>query len=247
MSTDVRALLFVLFCLAVLVAGCRCDGISPDGAPIQPTHTPTARPTSTPTIQPTSTPTPVGWPATMEAVLFGDEPCTPRCWQGITPGVSTEEDVLRILERLKTVGVVEDYDRLSPGSSTYWVHPVGVGKVEIRLEDGRVKLIEGLYLRIGYRAEQAIENFGEPEAVVPYYRMNDRFSCEEWHDFIATTEPPSPSWLLCPAQGITLILDTPAPGVICPQMFTYQGFSTTNRGPWPKRWMRTVAPSLGGI
>jgi len=156
----------------------------------------------------------------MEAVLFGDEPCAPRCWRGITPGVSTEEDVLRILERLKIVGVVEDYDRpSSPGDFTHWVYLVGVDKVTIRLEDDRVEFIEGFYLHIGYRIEQAIESLGEPEAVVPYYRMNDRFSCEEWNDFIATTVPPSPSWLLYPAQGITLVLDTPAPGVICPQMF----------------------------
>ena len=106
MSQDLRVLLSILLSLAVLVVGCNETFLA--GVFVQPTHTPTARPTKTPTIQPTSTPaptpTPIGWPATAEAVLFGDEPCAPPCWQGITPGVSTEEDVLRILEQLKTAG-----------------------------------------------------------------------------------------------------------------------------------------------
>jgi len=41
---------------------------------------------------------PQGTPAPLDMGLLTSDPCEPPCWQGLTPGVSTEQDVMHFLD-----------------------------------------------------------------------------------------------------------------------------------------------------
>lgn len=61
---------------------------------------PTATPTpAAPTAAPTE-PRPTATPAWADLSLFTGRPCAPPCWEGLTPGVSTQADAERVVESL---------------------------------------------------------------------------------------------------------------------------------------------------
>jgi len=204
MFKDTKGISLVLLCLAMFAGG--CNGMAPGNAPSQSTSTP----------QPT--PTPIGWRATLEAALLYEEVCAPPCWQGITPGISSEQDVISILEQLKAKGKIEGYGK-STKSDTYFVFSP-IGYMNIEFKDGHVQYMRSLYPYANYRVRQVIDRFGMPEAVAPRSRApEDNQSCSWWNDSF-DKQPGQTSVLAYPSRGVTFAVRVVSHGFICPEMLT---------------------------
>ncbi len=195
MIKDVRIVASALLCLMLVSGGCNA--------------------------YPTYSPTP--WPTLIDRGLFYGEPCAPPCWEGITPGISSEEDVVRRFEQLKSEGRIIDYELtlwdyqadLSPSPSSSRAHLIFHG--------GRVDYLIIRYdlQEFDYRVRQVVERFGEPEAYARYSGVErEECYCKEWDDSRAYTQPSTVGYLLYPSQGLTFYVAVAEgyQGCICPEM-----------------------------
>jgi hypothetical protein len=149
-------------------------------------------------------------------LLYG-EPCAPPCWEGITPGVSSKEDVLRILDQLESDGGIESY--------TVWNFRAEgrFGTVYIGFDDD--EHVDGIRLHpwFDYRVKQVIDQFGEPEAYASPSRLErEDCPCQNWDDEIYERAPSGGGYLLYPSQGVTVRIRIAEgyTGCVCSEMET---------------------------
>lgn len=162
-------------------------------------------------------------PTPLDRGLLYGEPCSPPCWEGITPAVSSGEDVVRVMEDLLADGSIEDYTKES--EKYYRAEFALGGTVEIRLDERFVSEIWLAYHGIkSFRVSQVIERLGEPEAFAPYSRFDraeDSRPCDAWDDGIYRSSP-GPGYLLYPSQGVTVavLIADGYEGCVCAEMCT---------------------------
>lgn len=213
-----RTTLVALLCLLVLSNGCN---LAPSGTPTALSGDQTTpRPSLLPEPPSTYFPRPTGEEWAIEEWRY-DESCAPPCWNGIVPGVSSAEDVVRILDELQVEGEIQGYAKLS--DTHYRVELPSGDVVSIALPEG---LVNGLNLsyrgRYIPRLSQVIERFGEPEALGPSRGLSWTRDCprDEWDDRVYYTAPSTGVYLLYPSQGVTVRLRIPDGfvGRVCPQM-----------------------------
>lgn len=110
---------------------------------------------SMPAPAPTSTPV----PTVVNRGLAWGVPCEPPCWEGLTPGVSTTDEVIRLLRELKQSGRVEAFSCGDGGCAVYPLGNTTSGWVLIQIEDDVAQLISGR-VDFGFSAHQLIELVG---------------------------------------------------------------------------------------
>jgi hypothetical protein len=233
---------FLVLCF-VLLAGCK-SGTTREPL-VQPTHRPTALATVgtatytatavpivatvEPTLTPTSTRLPhdprdigtVG-PPVVDTGLFYGEPCSPPCWEGITPGVTSKSEALLILDQLVRQGKVTSY--IQEADWLYFAQLTG-GEIVLNLDES-YRYVSGMSLRYGYlrfdfRVWEIIDRFGEPEAVFSSGDwVDDNPSCEDWEDVAYRSPQGTATFLLYPSQGVTIVIAIPSEyyGYVCPEM-----------------------------
>lgn len=199
------------------------------GCGAAPQTIPTIKPTESPEPPPSPTPVPQAvQDAFVVANMLSGDPCEPPCWQEITPGVSSREDVADIARQLEEQGVLQ----LAPGSTAFFCDAVllmpdaeigsgQLGHVEIGFDrDGYVSFLYAYYHErsLLYDAEQVIERYGEPEAIFAFDLQGSSCSCEEWDDSYYDHARLG-AYLLYPSRGMTLVVEMPRAyrGCICPR------------------------------
>jgi hypothetical protein len=218
MLNDTRVVFLVLLCLILVGSG--CNAVKSQDTTAQPTLKP---------HQGLSPPQ----PTVIDRGLLHGEPCNPPCWEGITPGISSKEDVVHIFDQLQLEGRIISYTlwnyRAEWASGATYVTFDGehVGDLQIHYD----------YLRgFDYRVKQIIERFGEPEAYAVFTDFErDNCPCDNWDDFEIYAHPSSSGYFLYPSQGVTVLVKIPDgyTGCVCPEMKTaafyyYQPRSLTN-------------------
>ena len=98
--------------------------------------------------------------------LFTSQPCAPPCWQGITPGETTAEEAMGILQSspyVKKESIERTGSYALGAIGAYW--RASPGGVRVRLRDG---LVHEIALGTPYRLTlgEVVEQFGVPEAIV---------------------------------------------------------------------------------
>jgi hypothetical protein len=223
MHKQTRTIFLTLLCLVLANGGCSSE--KPTDLTVQPIDSPVSRPTTTVPVQQLSP-----WPSVaVDRGLLHGEPCNPPCWEGITPGISSEEDVVRTFDRLKLEERIEDYSlwnfRAEGKFGETYVTFQGEHVAEIRIHSN-----------FDYQVRQAIERFGEPVAYAPRSNLaRDDCSCENWDTGVYFAAPSASGYLLYPSQGVTILvaIANGYTGCICPEMKTavfyyYQPRSLTN-------------------
>lgn len=199
----------ILLFLAVTFGGCVRS--TPDGTPDSPTYTPTASQVHTPTDS----------SAAIETVLGYAEGCAPPCWHGIIPGISTEEDVVRILEQLDAEDVLSYPGPPEDGT----VHVVGlsIGLARITTDGERVEYIWG-DSPASYRVKHVIGRLGEPEAVAPRDAMPGMEGVSPYCEDLDFPEgdPTGSFFLMYPSKGTTYVVTRYYYGYVCPGMQVVQ-------------------------
>ena len=105
--------------------------------------------------------------------LLGDADCARTCWEGIEPGVTSQEEALLILDTLPGdySDVFPDFPSRSPADAIYeWTPPEGtidapIHSVEVIVQDGTVYQI-GVLVEIC--VSTIISEYGEPPIVHIY-------------------------------------------------------------------------------
>jgi hypothetical protein len=143
-----------------------------------------------------------GEPPPLDTSLLTGEPCRPPCWQGLTPGESTEEDVA---EFMKTTSFVDartvstsSFTRVTRAGeevarvTTRWRSSAGLRKCNsLSIEDGvltDIMICHDLGLNLG----SLIDRYGPPEK----YRAILQGFERQWVDVI----------LFYPTHGFTVYL-----------------------------------------
>lgn len=160
-------------------------------------------------------PQPTRLPAVTDTGLLYGEPCDPPCWEDITPGISTGDNVVHTLERLKAEGRIDFYSVTN--GRHYLAGFSSGGSVNIILENEYVtELTVGYLGQFDYRVGQVVERFGEPEAYAPKSRCpENECSCLAWDESTAYEQPSVPGYLLYPLQGVTVVIDVAGNYVGC--------------------------------
>lgn len=143
------------------------------------------------------------------------EPCLPPCWEGLTPGVSTEAEARQTLERLHESG------QLSRAVCSGHRCQISEG-VEIWFEDSKVAMIHGA-VYFDFELQQLIDLIGEPEAIIAYEPIGlPACRCEVTH--AATPTPANVAELRTPIyypqRGASFGVEIPPAdyGCMCPYM-----------------------------
>lgn len=106
------------------------------------------------------------WPADRSLLTW--EPCAPPCWQNLTPGLSTEQDVMHYISNLpkmeqSRLTTYSHYsERCGVVQAYRWTGGRNGAFREIVVREGRVRLIEvapDYNLRLG----AVVDRFGPPE------------------------------------------------------------------------------------
>ena len=108
-----------------------------------------------------------GEPQIDRSILSGT-PCAIPCWQGITPGVTTYGDALKVLQGNAYVkqGSVEQAGGAASGGATWeWTIPSQRVLPRLTWSDGIVQEIT-LGLPFELRAQEMIDRFGQPEGLI---------------------------------------------------------------------------------
>lgn len=159
-------------------------------------------------------------PTVVDPGLAYGIPCKPPCWQGLTPGESTSQEVERVMGQLRDSEWVDHVQDNRPWQYEVHLSPFtiyGATHVTMDVDTGMVTRIYGptlFYHPVGTLVEQ----FGGPEWLWTY-QSEWCSSCEEW-------EPPDEptmslsAHLLYPSQGLWFLVRVPESGVgcICPEM-----------------------------
>ena len=140
-----------------------------------------------------------GEPPPVDTSLLTGEPCEPPCWEGLTPGVSTEEDVAEFMESTRLVdtrtvsrvGMTRGGEVV--GVSIRWHSTAGRGAAGNRfaIEGGVLQDIT-IYPDYDLTLERLIERYGPPQKYVSHLSGYER----QWVDVT----------LYYPTHGFTVYL-----------------------------------------
>jgi len=140
-----------------------------------------------------------GEPSPLDTSLLTGEPCEPPCWQGLTPGESTEEDVAEFIRATRFVDTRTIYrGRLTRrgevvGVSIQWSSTAGVGgrSNSFHIEGG---VLKDIIISPDYdlTLQRLFERYGPPET----YRAILQGFERQWVDVI----------LFYPTHGFTVYL-----------------------------------------
>lgn len=202
MAAMFKITLCVLLCLMLVGVGCN------SATPMRPT------------VQPSRPPLPL--PTAIDRGLIYGTPCNPPCWEGITPGITSTDEMVRIFEQLEAEGRIKSYWKLT-GPFYLAEFPSG-GTVDVLVGDGYVHSLSVSYMgAFDYRVRQVIERFGEPEAYAVYSNLSRQdHPCETWDESDVYTHPSGGGYLLYPSQGVTVRIRIPDgyTGCVCPAVET---------------------------
>ncbi len=168
---------------------------------------------------PTSTPI----PTVVEPGLAYGIPCKPPCWQELTPGKSTVEEAMQVMEQLRdSERVYHIQDNLPWQYDVYPLPATSAGVIHVTIEDGTVTRIVGTLL-FYYPVGTLIEQFGSPEELYLITKGGTACSsCDEWEPTEPTDMPVMsvPARLLYPSQGLgfSILIPLSGLGCICPEM-----------------------------
>ena len=173
--------------------------------------------------QPVSTPTPSIYapvPTVVEPGLAYGEPCSPPCWQGLTPGKSTSTDIAKVIKELQVSGwTVSDWGNPEAGFTAYPSPATIRGAISVYAENSVVSYTFGSLL-FDYTVSELVHQIGEPENLYPIYRVKQspKASCAEQN--VERTAFDAPMIILYPSRGMIFTTSAPitALGLICPEM-----------------------------
>lgn len=103
-------------------------------------------------------------PTVVDRGLAHGVPCQPPCWEGLTPGLSTEQEVRQRLEELLAEGQITSYycpAGTAEGICSAYGWEVPWRPVNIRFKDGTVVQISGFIL-FDFEVQQLVDAVGEP-------------------------------------------------------------------------------------
>ena len=117
-----------------------------------------------------------GEPPPLDTSLLSGEPCEPPCWQGLTPGQSTEEDVVEFMRATRFVDTRSvrrgSYTRLTRGGeevagvTIHWRSSGGLGPCNyFSIEEGVLKYIT-ICPYPGVTLGRLIDRYGPPEKYI---------------------------------------------------------------------------------
>ena len=124
-----------------------------------------------------------GEPPPLDMSLLTGEPCEPPCWQGLTPGDSTEEDVAEFIRATRFVDTRTIYrGRITRGGevvgvSIQWRSTAARSRnVEINSFDIDTGVLDHITIHPDYdlTLERLIERYGPPEKYVANLRGVER-------------------------------------------------------------------------
>lgn len=145
--------------------------------------------------------------------------CLPPCWESLVPGVSAEDDVVRVLKELKTQHRLNSYAQINVGN--YLAHlPSGV-EIQIGLQNNQVYWITGRLYDATYPVAEVIDQFGNPESYLADSVSSEEVGCSEWNSVEAYPVPRGPAgFLVYASQGLTFRVRKSErwPGLICPDV-----------------------------
>ncbi len=99
--------------------------------------------------------------------LVTGEPCDAPCWEGITPGETTWDDAIVILEALEAEDRIADLQFIpsegDPSINAVWVQPDGDPCCRILTDDGETVSFMILQVAPEMSLDGVIEKWGEPE------------------------------------------------------------------------------------
>jgi hypothetical protein len=121
-------------------------------------------------------PKPQATPLPIDVSLLTGKPCEPPCWQGLTPGLSTEADVKQFLETSRLVdrasvfrGDVTNGSGAVVGAAVQWHSAAHVQEAYgwncIEVQDGLVQWIEA-YLDFEVTLEDLLGKYGPPDGLI---------------------------------------------------------------------------------
>jgi hypothetical protein len=115
-----------------------------------------------------------GEPPSMDGSLLSGEPCEPPCWQGLTPGQSTSDEVSDFLNTSALVDQSSVWeDRSGCGLITRWRSPISHRRGRplswdlsnwVCVGDGTLSDIE-ILLDYDLTLQQLLEGYGPPERI----------------------------------------------------------------------------------
>ena len=119
-------------------------------------------------------------PTFVDRGLVGGVPCKPPCWEGLTPGLATSQEVKQRLEELQAEGQITSF-YCSGGASNGVCYANRSedrwpDSVDIEFKSGTVAWISG-DIEFHFSVQQLIEAVGEPTWVSLMYRPRD-CTCE---------------------------------------------------------------------
>jgi hypothetical protein len=158
-------------------------------------------------------------PTVIEPGLAYGQPCSPPCWQGLTPGKSTSADVAKAIEELQASGwTVSDRGNPDTGFSAYPLDTIS-GSIHVHVESGVVSYTFGA-LAFDYSVGELVRRVGEPESLYSIYRVKQspKTSCAEQNFEQAASS--APMVILYPSRGMIFTTSAPitALGLICSEM-----------------------------
>jgi hypothetical protein len=144
-------------------------------------------------------------PPPLDTSLLTGEPCEPPCWQGLTPGESTEEDVAEFMRTTRFVDIRTVYrssfTRLTrdreevAGVGIQWSSSLGLGPCNhLSIEEGVLKYIT-ICPYPGVTLGRLIDRYGLPEKYIANLQGYER----RWVDVT----------LFYPTHGFTVDLVLP--------------------------------------
>ncbi len=154
-------------------------------------------------------------PASINRGLVSGEPCKPPCWEGLTPGVSTEEEIQQRLQQLQKSGQISAFS-CSGGQCLVTRTPDSwSGATFLFLRDRKLASING-NIDSDLEIQQLVTVLGEPAWVSLSELQGRACTCDEgdWTNLGDYTS------LLYPEHGtaFTVIVPPEQIGCICPHM-----------------------------
>ena len=123
-------------------------------------------------LMPLTLPMCLGEPPSADWGLLTGEPCEPPCWQGLTPGQSTSDEVTNFLDTSDLVDSSSVWqDRTGCGEITYWKNPIGYlrdGPISgwtsnyLCVSNGALKVLM-VHLVYDLTLEQLLDRHGAPQ------------------------------------------------------------------------------------
>jgi len=190
--------------------------------------------------------------------LLTGEPCAPPCWQGLTPGESTLEDVS---EFMRTSGFVSPltvfHGRITRGGevvgvSIQWDSTNGRGGGDFAIEDG---VLKDMFIYPSYHLtlEDLVERYGPPEkfhvmVTGPHVPLLQVTLFYPSYGFTASLELPVDEPVLRPESSIIQVWYSQAGSL---ETFIERGISYLGSflGTTPEQWSESLRdwPGYGAI